>query len=344
MRRSVTTLGLVALLAGLATAQPQPAPEEMKRLDRLVGQWAGSGTAKGEATQEHGIPWTSRTTTTKVMEGHFLREDQIIELEGMPPLAFINLYGYDQAKERFVVYSVSNAGEMTVREMHWIDENTTVLAAGKVYMGKATVERWTTTIGDGVLHYLGEEMGPTGPAFVHVKGTSKRVEDGKPVDVSKVGAFFAQPSPQMKYAARMVGTYVLKGSYAMAPEQEKVEFVGEEVVKTLFGGLVLEVGSSGEDYAGVHWMVWDAREKCFRQVGVNTWGMHNEVRGYWADDHDMVFTFDGDMMGQPMLTRTILTVDDAGKVIKGSSHAIAGNGPPFHSFTGTYELQAADGK
>ena len=344
MNRTVTALFLVTLLAGLAAAQPQPAPEEMKRLDRLVGHWIGSGTAKGDATQEHGIPWTSRTTITRFMGGHFLREDQIIDLEGMPPLAFINLYGYDQAKERFVVYSVNNAGEMTVRELHWIDDDTTVLAAGKVYMGKATVERWTTTIGDGVLHFLGEEMGPTGPTFVHVKGSSKRVEDGKPVDLSKTGAFFAQQGPEMKRAARMVGTYALRGSYAMAPDQEKVEFVGEEVLKTLFGDLVLEADSSGEGYAGTSWIVWDAREKCFRQIGFNTWGMHDEVRGYWADDHDMVFTFDGEMMGQPMLSRTVLTVDEAGKLTRGSAHAIAGTGPPFQSFSGTYEPKATGGK
>lgn len=344
MKRTVTAAIVVLLVSGLASAQSPEPPKELGRLDRLLGHWVGKGTAQG-GPDGPSMPWTSRSTVTKVLGGHFLRDDMVIEFSQPAPmtLAFRNYLTYDATKKRYLIYSVSNAGDMKVQEMHWLGDDAAVQVDARVFQGKPMIERWTTKFGKGTQTYHGQEMGPTGGAFTHVEGSAKRVKDAKPVDLSKVGGFMAAPGDEMKRLHRMVGDYEMTGKYAMQPGQEMVPFTGQEKVRALFGGLVLENHASGDGYEGYGLMVWDARDGIYRRINFNSWGMHGQVDGFWSGDTELVMLFKGDMMGQHMITRSVFSVDAKGRFKKGFGHTMVGHAPPFSSFTGTYKPAPSKG-
>ena len=342
MSRITLVLIAITVLTALVPAQaPAAPPKEMARFEKLLGTWIGSGTTR-MSPEEPEAPWTSRSTTKKVMGGHFIRDDTLIDIKGQVPmnLAFITFYAWDATQSRYMVYSVTNMGELQVTELEWTDDNTIVQQSLTHREGKNVFERWVTKIKGDEVTFEGSTAGATGGLWTMVKGKMTRSKDAEPVSLDKAGAMaMMKPGEEMKRLARMAGNYTLKGSWSMSPDQKAQTFDGTELVRPIFGGLVVESRSAGEGYEEYSASVWNPRQKRYVSIGLNSWGLHHRITGFWASDQDLVFTFEGEMMGQKLVTRSVLRVDKNGQAIASYGHMISGASDPFKSFEATYSAK-----
>jgi hypothetical protein len=292
-------------------------------------------------------PWTAHSTARKIYGGHFVRDESLIDIKGPMPmmLAFITIYAWDATQNSYTIYSVSNMDELQVATMQWTDENTMVKQSIIDRQGQKHFERWTTKIKGDVVTLEGAAAGATGALWTMVKGTMTRTKGAKPVSLEMVGAMPPmQPSDQIKRLARMAGNYAVVGSWTMTPEEKPTTIVEKERIRTIFGGLVVETSPSGEGYEGYVATVWNARQKRYVRFSINSWGLHSKTTGYWSGASDLVFTFEGKMMGQNLMMTSVTHVNDRGQPTRNSGHTIIGAADPFKSFSATYTAKKAGSK
>jgi hypothetical protein len=346
---SRTVLAILALTLAIAGVQAQPPaapPKEMVRFDKILGNWSGSGTTRVTAEGPE-VPWTSRSTTRKVMGGHYVRDDGIIEFKGPDPmtLALITHYCWDPIQNRYVVYVIGNTGELHTTEMQWSDENTMIQHSVTNRGGQRMSERWVAHIKKDEMTFEVEAAGASGGLWTMVKGKLSRAKDAQPVTLDKVGGLEMMPqTEQMERLCRLAGNYAIKGTWSMAPNQPGMEFAGWERMRPAFGGVVFESFPGGENYEGYTATVWNAREKRYSRLQLSDWGLHSITHGIWASETELVFTFQGEMMGQRMFSRTVVQVDKNGKVTATRGHVLAGTAEPFKSLDATLTLKQPDKK
>lgn len=323
---------------------PEPAPQ-LARYDVLLGTFEGRGTVSmGEGPE---MQWRSHSYARRVMNGHFVRADSIIEFageDGEPmKLGFITHYGWDPERQRHVFYEISNMGTLVDGDVHWLEDGSMVTVASSVEDGQPKVERWITHFTEEGQRFTGEEAIGGGPWHVHVSGGARRVENGPHVDASTLGSFFGEPGPEMRAALRMTGTYDIEGKFRMVPEQPMMPFTGHEEHRPLFGGLAIEYLTTGQpgDYEAWAVLAWDPAEKRYRMASVGNMGMLGTSEG-WLFADDWVFTTHGTFLGQPMVTRMVLETDDSGHIAKVHAEALAGVGEPYRSFEATYRLKEGE--
>lgn len=342
MTRILLPLVILSVLSGAICAQaPAPAPEEMKKFDRIVGDWSGKGTSSDG--QGNDMNWTSRNSARKVMGGHFVRD--VVEIKFEAPfeltLGFVNYYAWDATQKRYLAYSINNMGILRVTEVEWKSDDVMIQKSVSDHpaMGRS-LERWTTTFKkDGTVHLHGQSAGDTGAFYDMVDGVMTRQKNATPVALEQIGAFAMPGMPgapaEMKKLLRMAGTYRVEGKYAMAPGQPFQEFVGTETITSAFGGYAMINRPSGEGYEGFAIAAWDAGRHCYTRYYVNSWGMHHADEFVWMGDR-LVFQSQQEMMGSRMISRYILDVDEEGKLVKGIGHTITGTADPFVSFESKY--------
>lgn len=336
------TLPILAtlLLALPATAQmpmPEP-PKELAKLDGILGHWEGEGTAA--MAPGTSMPWTSRSIAKKVMGGHFVREDTIIDAGGLE-LAMITYYGWDAKRQRFISYGVNNMGQLNVGEMEAHANGLFVGWNTHIEAGARMSERWHTKVEKDKVTFEGLRLATLGEAFVTVSGINRRVEKVEAIDMNAVGGFLmAGPAAdEMKKINRIAGDYVVKGGWRMSPDAEMVPFEGNEKIWTIFGGHLLVNHATGPGYETFAIQAWNPTEKHYDRFTVGNSGSHMAMSGRFLTDQAMAFTFAGEMMGQHMMTRSIIKLDDAGRATAADGHTIMGAMKPFHSFQSTYELK-----
>lgn len=254
MKRPVIILcTAVALFASPVLAQedmgfPKPA-KELEKFSRLIGYWQGEGTSRSGP----GTPmskWTSSSHIRKVLDGHFLREDLRIDSDGwQTPLQFIQFYGYDQHKKRFIGIGISNMGSAELGEITFQDDNTMIQTSAKLKQGKRVVERWVTKFGDdGKISFVGHEAIGDGDWFVHAQGTSTRI-DGEPkakiVDASH--AFMASPTAEMGKLKGLIGTYRFNGEILIMPGTPMRPISGESITEPFsYSAQAIPLAADGE--------------------------------------------------------------------------------------------------
>jgi hypothetical protein len=319
-----------------AMGPPKPA-KELEKLSRLIGYWKGEGTSKGSPDQPAG-KWTSTSHVRKVLDGHFLREDTIINGEGWPaPLQFISFMGYDTNKKQLVTASVSNMGTAEICEINFEDDNTMVTVGAKRFMGKPVVERWVTKLGDGTMSYVGHEAVGSGDWFVHVKGTSTKV-DKLPMGKIANASFMASAGDEMGKLKNLVGTMTFKGEMIMMPGSPAMQISGESVTESIFGGTVLQTivtgdPSNGHTYRGWCAMVWDPNKKEYVSLCLNNMGESGIQRGTWVSDTELLFTCACPYYGGiPSVHSGVMKCDKDGTLKSYTSYSIIGTHKPLKSF------------
>lgn len=333
---------LVALVALALPAQLPSPPKQLEKFDATLGHWTGEGTV----VMQKGMPemkWTSRTHARKIMGGHFIRDDTRIDLVGMPgSLCFINFIAYDTHLGRFIQYTIGSHGQLGVNEIDWIDDQTFETVHTSMEMGKRTVERWIHKISDDKVSYTGQSA-DTGAWWTHVKGTNVRQKQGKTINLD-IAAFMDAPAPEeMKKLSAMNGHYDMAGKWAMAPESPMQDFDGTEKIRSLWGGHVQETVAAGSnDYQGYGALVWNARDKTYRRFHLSSFGgFHGVTEASWAGEDELSFTQSAIFMGQRMISRSNLKLDDQGRLHSVNAYAMMPMGKPFNSFKAKYTLKAA---
>lgn len=345
-RPGILLCTVFALFTSLALAQedmdepmgpPQPA-KELEKFSRLIGYWQGQGTSRMGPSKPM-AKWTSTSHVRKVLGGHFLREDTHIESDSwQTPLQFISFFGYDQHKKRHIKIDVSNFGTAERTEISFQDDDTMVSASTKLLDGKRTVERWITRLGEGKVSYVGNMVIGDGEWFVHVKGTSTKV-DGKPKTEIVDAAFMGMTSnDNMGKLKGMTGTWKFKGEMLMSPGMPMIPISGESITERLFGGMVLRTivngdPVNGQAYKGWYAMVWDPAEQNYVSVAVNNLGHSAIETGVWVSGTELLFTSALPWYGGiPSAYSGVMKCADDGTLKSYISHSIIGTHEPVKSF------------
>lgn len=340
-----TILAALVCLGSSAIAQfTPPAPPQMDRFKGMAGDWEGSGTATMAPGQVS--TWTARSQVRMVMGGHFLKEEGLVSFDaGGRKIDFIHVtfYGFDQSTGRHVSYSLASNGTIMIQDVEWAGDDKLVSFASSIEDGKRLSERWVTTVAKDTMSFDGMRMmGAAAPATT-VQGTMKRVEKTAPIPVMTTGPLMpGLATDEMKRINRTAGKYQTVGKWRLSGDAEMMEFAGTETLTPLFGGTVLMYEMAGPGYEGFGAMAWNPARKCYERFGLNSMGSHHPMDMRWEGKKHIVGSFEGDMMGTRTTMRSILEVDDAGRMIKGWAHSLVGIAAPFKSYEGTYTLQKAD--
>lgn len=332
---------LVAVsVAATCSAQAAP-PKQVAKFDRLIGVWSATGTAVMEPGMP-AMPWTSTSHVRKVMNGHFVRDDMVIEFGDALPgsIQFTTFFGYDIQNKKFKQLAVDNMGGLEEVEIHWVDNNTMVTSSSKIENGQPVVDRWVTRLGDGKYSFVGHRAVGGGEFFEHVKGVaviSKAVEAAAHKDES-----FNIPAPPkpMDKLARMKGRYSVKGEMVQEGVPEPIPITGDQTIKPIFGGTVLEMLTTGQpgNYEAWAVMVWSEQKQCYHIGHANSWGEFGLAESRWIGEK-LITTHAGTAQGKPVVHRSILMCDASGAVTGGTTHMIAGDSDPLKIFWSTYTKQ-----
>ena len=328
---------LFCLLASVSIGQVAAPAKQLARYDRLIGSWSGSGESFMEAGGEP-IPWTSVSVVSRVMSGHYLRDLTRIQLP-MGTLAFITHTGWDAEAGSYAQFGISNIGQISRTTPHWIDENTVRTIEVTMEMDQQVVERWTTRIGKGEYSVLGERAVGGAEFFTHVKGTMHLMKTPPKGDLlGEVGAFMVSPSTEITRLNRMAGSYEVSGKFKMSRTMPAMEFSGNEIIKPLFGGMLLSFDVEGSGgYKAFAAIGWDAGTHRYKSLHLDNMsgGM---ISGLWWNDDTHLVGYGLLTMGhQPVFNRMVLVLDDKGRPISGSGTTLSDAGPAYESFTATYK-------
>lgn len=340
----VTATCLPCLGLSAQEGPPQPA-KELAKLERLIGNWVGSGTAV-MAPGAPEMPWTATSTFKKAMGGHCLLEETLIDIgpEAPAPIVFKSYYGFDRENNRYVVCGISNMGPGAATELHLVDDDTLVTVESRLEEGKLVVDRWVTKLGKESYSFIGHRAIADGEFFVHVKGSMKRAKTA-PRGIALNATASLRPVPaEMQKLSPLDGTYKFEGEMSMAPGQPAIKISGIETLEPVLGGNVLEMHVTGDPIPGMgkyeSWaaLVWNPQKGSYTNLYVNNMGQIGSNEGRWVGK-DLVFTHSMLQKGQPTVGRVILRLDEKGGISSVSAHSIVAGGDPFIGFKGTYTKQ-----
>ncbi|MBL8730630.1 MAG: DUF1579 family protein [Planctomycetes bacterium] len=344
MPRCTRTFVLLAVvLSPCLAAQagpPGPAPE-LKRLEPLLGSWAGSGTAKlgpGEPSK-----WTARGSYRWCLDGQFLQEDFEIVFEGRPaPMVFRAYLGWDREHARYVNVSVNNGGAAQLHEFHWLDDGTMLQVMHQHQDGLPYAERTRSRIVGEAMTLSIDLLMPEGSSQQILDGTLTRTASVFEIDWDAKAWAGAIPATELQLLARSAGTYDVKGAMVMMPGAPEVAITGTDTFRSVFGDTIFHGHTRGAaegvpgEYVGEVFWSFDAVRKCLVGVYVSNFGEVMSMDAWWADDGQLVSTFAGTMRGQPLAQRMRMSFDDKGRAKDAVSHTLMGTMAPFESFRATY--------
>ncbi|MEM7201926.1 MAG: DUF1579 family protein [Planctomycetota bacterium] len=324
-------------------APPKSAPE-LKRLGAFAGTWHGEGTVVMQA----GLPpakWSGTWHCEWVLGGFWLRTDAAFHFQGMGDMRIREYLGWDTENGRYVLLSVNNMGEGSLTTPHIEDDGGIVQMLAFERDGQPQCERVATRRdGDGwtvTSVFLGVE----GAAEERFRG---RLEPGeeRPGPLAEAGPLFpADQMPghaDMAKLARLAGRYAFEGEVVTEPGKPPMKIRGEETFTKLFGGSIIHaVGKAhpGGMEFGVEtqaFYAWNARERCFSTLYVNSMGDVGEWHTRFADDDALVSVFAGWYRGAPTTRRFVMDLDDQGRPTTGASHLCSGTDAPAPDYKGVY--------
>jgi hypothetical protein len=344
-------IGALALGTG-AVAQEMnfPPAEGLKKFDRLVGAWEGTGKAFGPGDAEP-LAWTSTSRAERVLNGHVIQENMRIEFgPGIPVLHFRSFLGWDAAADRPVSYSIGNLGYGGRQEVRWVDDNTLVTTASHIEAGTPVVERTVLTFCEKGYHLRIDEAKGAEPFHLHVEGEVRRVEKPGQEFGAAPASFFSpsgvEPDGVAKHATfqGMTGTYQLRGEVVPMPGAPKMEISGTEEIALVYGGSILTYHGRGTPKDGFAWeglgyQWWEAERNTFVMLHLDNMGGIAVADVRRVGDRSLVSTMSFDHGGQPTVLRTVVDLDAKGHITSIRSHSTSGTADPVLSFSAQYTHQ-----
>lgn len=343
MRAIICLLAITIASGPSAFAQQPPGPApELAKYDRLIGNWSGSGNSV-MAPGTPAAPWTATSSIQKVLGGHFLREDVIVDLGEDAPfsLMFRTLYGYDRERQRYMSISAGNMGPPMASEIHWADDNTMITAEVSIEEGQVMSDRWVTSIGKDAIEFACHRVIGNGRPFIHVQGRMVRSNSDKPVELD-TGAPSVVPIPeQMVRLGRIAGSYRMTGTYQAMPDAPELEIGGDQTFTAIFGGLILEGTVAGDEMPGFGsyqaWAAygWHPAKNHHVVIYANNMGEIGAYEGSWVGN-ELVMTVARPYMGVPSASRSVMSLDDKGGLKRSVGYSLMGSSAPMKMFEGNF--------
>lgn len=348
---TVVAATVLGVHAGVS-AQDQPAmPDtspaaQVQKFKHLIGTWEGSGKLFKKPGSE-ASPWTAKAIIRKALGGHFIREDVVVDLgeAATGTLIFRSYFGFNKETKRFMILGASNAGEVEANVIDWADKDTFVYTSTENLEGQVIHDRWIVKTTADTYSILCKRSIGAGEEFTHVEGSYKRSENKIKAVALKASASFLPPPKPMTRASKMAGVYKLKGSMVPMPGAPEMAISGVETATPIFGGSVIAFEIAGDPVQGMpayeafSAMAWNNTKNCYSMIYVSNMGECGEASSWYVNDTTMVTTNAGIRNGQPMVERSILTLDKNGAFTSIKSHSITAGADPALTFKGTYVKQ-----
>lgn len=141
MRLKTLILSVLSLVAITAQAQLAPVPEEMKKLEWMVGTWAG----KVKWTMTGMDPMDGEMSMTNTMEGPFMKQVSKTEMMGMT-MVETGYVGWDAKKKQYMTWTFTNFSSDPRVEVGQMKGDVMVFNCdGWDVMGQVTISRATMT-------------------------------------------------------------------------------------------------------------------------------------------------------------------------------------------------------
>jgi hypothetical protein len=231
--------------AALLTAQDCPPAPEVAEFDRMLGTWEGSGRA-WRVPGKGAMTWTSRSVVRRVLGGHFLQDDMVVEFSlpdgtaGPGPLVIRTFWGFDRENARHRSLSISNEGRVAASTPRWVDANTMIVFETTQRDRQTRFDRWITRFDQDGYTLTGTRAIDADPPYLHVEGRFSRVPGNEvaAADAGKDGrgavdAFYtATPFDPTRSAPggglarigdRIAGTYRVTGEMLPPPGSPKTD-------------------------------------------------------------------------------------------------------------------------
>ncbi|MCK5942304.1 MAG: DUF1579 family protein [Planctomycetes bacterium] len=314
--------------------------KELSRLKPLIGNWQGTG----KMVEPTGVetPWTARGTYRWVLNGHFVQEDFVIAMEGLPvPMVFRNYIGWDREHGRYVAATLSNEGSARLNETQFLPDGTMLTTQTHHMAGVPYNERARVKIDGDSMTMRIDLLMAEGDSIAVIDSVMKRGGDGFDGDWGVGPWMGAKPAAAIDQLARMAGTYETKGEMVMMPGTPAIGIHGSDTWQMVFGGMGMfgrtdgHAEGSPDAYVSFAMWGWDEHGDCMNAVYVDNMGQVGEMQARWHEGK-LISTMAGVQMGMPMTQRYIMEVDDAGVATRAIGHSVFGAMEPFLSFKATY--------
>jgi hypothetical protein len=354
MRTSPLPASVLLLL--LAAAPPLPgqgdppaagAVDPLAPFERLIGNWAGSGTVRLAGGEP--MPWRSRSTTKKVLGGRFVQTEMRIDIAGGPALVLRSYYGFDPSLGRLISYTLGSNGEFKGSDLvSWIDDTTLVNVVASSEGGVPGVSRSVIRLTpEGQDYRLETAVGTAGFAPI-VEGKLQHAEEEYAISDAEWAAPLIPGTPvpePMQRLSRMSGEYRMTGEFSMAPGADAMKISGRERIDPVFGGNALRLVVRGDPvpgaegtaaYEGLAFLVWDSTRSCFREFWMNNMGETSVQELRFVGDDRLVTTQSRLQSGEPEATRGTLRLDETGAIVHVSMDRMSAGHQPERAFFGDY--------
>ncbi|HEX6813295.1 MAG TPA: DUF1579 family protein [Planctomycetota bacterium] len=341
---NTVAIGSLFLLVPLLSAQaPEMKPAaELKRFERLIGNFTGKGTAVMEPGKPP-IEWTCQATYAWTLGNHFVSADTIVDFgSAMKPLAIRELIGWDRESNRYVAIGVNNEGEGSLNEVVFPNDDTMVQIVTKKAGGAPCAERQETTFTKDGMQFRITVLAASGAPFECVTGTFTRATNLKPVAVEASAAMEPAAEPVVKMT-KAAGNYEVRGELVMTPGTAAMKITGTDHCRPIFGGTVLQTSTTGkadgstEIYQAESFLVWNKAKQCFDQFGADNMGWIGAMEQRFIEgDKKILATCVAPYMGQMTTQRMVIDLDANGKFKKMLTMAMSGASEPYCSFKAEY--------
>jgi hypothetical protein len=325
----------------LRAQEGPPAPSaELKAFEPLVGSWKGSGMVKEPSGDSK---WTAEGVCKWVLGNFWLQEDFAITFEGNPdPIVIRSYFGWDAENKRYVNLAVNNSGEVKLGEVEMLPDGTMLQMTQQHQNGLTYTERSLFQVqGDKMTHQIDLLM-PQGPSLTMVDGTFHRVDSTLSIAMPK-NTFMGVPvHDSMQKFARWVGVYAVQGEMVMMPGAPAMKIRGTDTYTMIQAGSVLHAHTEGEadgmpgKYEAETFLAWDEKRGCTVAGMISNMGEVGLLEHRWAPEGQLVGTMTGLYQGQPILARSVLSLDGNGCPKGMVSHCMSGIAAPFENFKATY--------
>ncbi|HLU49081.1 MAG TPA: DUF1579 family protein, partial [Planctomycetota bacterium] len=167
--------------------------KELEKLERLLGDWKGSGIARMSAGGPD-LPWTGAGSVQRILDGFAIQEDLRVDPgPGVPPLLFRTVYGWDPHREQYRWFGISNMGFGGVGDAHLTSDGKLLVTREHMEDGVPVVDTTTTWIEEGKYRFRILRSRAGAPFFAHVEATFEK--SGDSIDVAKVKDAEVLPPP-----------------------------------------------------------------------------------------------------------------------------------------------------
>ncbi|HEB52632.1 MAG TPA: DUF1579 domain-containing protein [bacterium] len=314
---------------------------ELAKLKPFVGNWQGRGTMDDPSGES--MSWRAHGTYRWVLNDHFLREDFVIEFDGMPvPMVFRSYIGWDRENGRYVAAVCSNEGIARLNEVQLGDGGAMTVMMRGHEAGSPYFERHCSSVEGDEMSLTIDLLMVEGDAVRVIDSKLMRCDDAYDGDTDAKGWMGATPDENLVRLAKANGLYDVKGSVVMMPGQPPMNIHGTDLYESWFGGNVCHGQTNGfadgapDEYVAHSFWSWDAHRRCLVTVFVSNMGEIGEMEARWVGEQ-LVSTTATVQMGMPLAQRFVMTCAADGHWRTGIGHSLMGAIDPFVSFKATYE-------